>query len=106
MDRLAHQRCTHHALREAVARCPECQRFYCRECVTEHDERVVCAACLKRLVARTATPRRRLGFIWQWAQVLAGLLLCWLVFYYCGRALLAVPADFHEGTFWQREFLQ
>ena len=49
MQNLAHQRCFNHAVREAVARCPECGQCFCRECITEHDDRVVCAACLKKL---------------------------------------------------------
>ena len=48
---LTHQRCFHHSHREAVARCPECRQFYCRECVTEHDYRVICATCLKKIAA-------------------------------------------------------
>ena len=47
MTALAHQRCFNHALREAAARCPGCGNFFCRECVTEHDDRVLCAACLE-----------------------------------------------------------
>ena len=45
---LAHQRCFNHATREAVARCPECHHFFCRECITEHDDRVLCTGCLKK----------------------------------------------------------
>ena len=43
---LSQQRCFNHTSREAVARCPECGRFFCRECITEHDDRVLCAVCL------------------------------------------------------------
>jgi hypothetical protein len=46
MTAVAHQRCLHHHEREAVARCPECGHYFCRECITEHDERVICASCL------------------------------------------------------------
>jgi len=103
MTALAHQRCAHHPVREAVARCPECQRFYCRECVTEHDDRLLCAECLRRLSARAAGGRRRLTGLVRAAQLLAGILVCWLFFYYSGRILLAIPAAFHEGVFWQGE---
>ena len=34
-----------------VARCPSCGNFFCRECITEHDELILCAACLKRITA-------------------------------------------------------
>ena len=36
MSNLIHQRCSNHPGREAAVRCPECGRFFCRECVTEH----------------------------------------------------------------------
>ena len=101
MPGLIHERCFHHALREAVARCPECERFFCRECVTEHDDRVICASCLKKIVARGGDARARWSWVRRAAQCAAGLAVCWVVFYYAGRALLALPSSFHEGTLWQ-----
>src|SRR5438132_254763 len=59
MEILARQRCLNHLNREAVARCPECKRFFCRECVTEHEDRLICAACLKKLAKATARRRVR-----------------------------------------------
>ncbi len=59
MTELWTQRCQFHALREAVARCPECQRYFCRECVTEHDERLLCASCLRKLLERSSPDKRR-----------------------------------------------
>jgi hypothetical protein len=57
MQNLLLQRCFNHGMREAAARCPECGRFYCRECITEHDDRVLCSACLKKL-ARAPLAKR------------------------------------------------
>src|ERR1700680_2401495 len=48
---LVHQRCLQHPDREAAFRCPACKRNYCRECGVEHDGRMLCGACLKKLVA-------------------------------------------------------
>lgn len=101
MPSLSEQRCCNHATREAVARCPECRRFYCRECITEHADRVLCAACLKRLTQPEAQRKRRLGGVIQLAQALLGLLIAWLFFYMMGRGLLLIPATFHEGTVWE-----
>jgi hypothetical protein len=36
---------------------------------------------------------------------LAGLLIAWIVFYGAGRALLAIPTAFHDGTIWAYENL-
>jgi hypothetical protein len=100
MASLIHQRCFNHAVREAVARCPECGRFFCRECIAEHDGRVVCSTCLQKLAHAPA--RRRPAWLqaWRVAQFGAGLLLAWFVFFLLGTALLRIPAAFHDGTLW------
>lgn len=102
MESLAAQRCLNHALREAVARCPECRQFYCRECITEHDDRVICATCLKKLTRPGFRERIRLAWLAGWTQALLGVLAGWLFFYLVGRVLLAIPSDFHEGTVWKQ----
>jgi len=103
---LAHQRCFNHADREAVARCPECRRYFCRECVTEHEDRVVCATCLAHLAGLDGQRARRLGALGRAARFAAALLLVWLVFYGLGQGLLALPNSFHEGTLWQGDPLE
>ncbi len=84
-----HQRCWNHDSREAVCRCPECGRSYCRECVTEHESRLLCAACLLRL-SRTASPAVPRRELWPAALLAGGLLLAWLLFFGAGEALLAI----------------
>jgi len=101
MQNLLHQRCFNHAQREAVARCPECTRFYCRECVTEHDDRVVCSACLKKLVRPPLTRRPAFVRIFRAAQCVAGIAIAWFFFFFIGESLLRIPASFHEGTLWR-----
>ncbi len=103
MTSLAHRRCLHHADREAVARCPECQRFFCRECISEHDERILCASCLALLLAPPAQRTQRLGSLSLLVQSALALAIIWFFFFLIGRTLLAVPASFHEGKIWQTE---
>ena len=101
MQPLTHTRCFNHHEREAVARCPECERCYCRECVTEHDDRVICARCLRGLADAAGamrSPARGLGLA---LQLAAAFLFLWFVFYVAGRALLLMPTSFHEGTLWR-----
>jgi hypothetical protein len=94
------QRCFNHQDREAVARCPICKRFFCRECVTEHDDVVACASCLRSIAA--AKPARRVtAGILHAAAFALGFLMLWLSLYACGRALLRIPSSFHEGDLWQ-----
>jgi hypothetical protein len=95
------ERCFHHEFREAASRCPICLRYFCRECVTEHDDRVLCAECLKKVVAHEIvriSPFRRMlrGLL-----PIAGLLMAWLFFYALGRTLLLIPAAVHDGTLWE-----
>lgn len=101
MTLLVHQRCLNHAEREAVARCPSCRRYFCRECVTEHEGRVLCASCLSRQTASASKRRRRWRSMVHAAQFGAGLFILWFAFYLLGRGLLAIPTEFHDGTLWQ-----
>lgn len=97
-DAIEAQRCFHHESREAVGRCPECGRTFCRECLTEHDDRVLCSSCLKRLdQSAAAAPRRRRSLV-PALQVVAGFILLWLSFYALGNFLLTIPAAVHDGT--------
>jgi hypothetical protein len=98
-------RCLHHPVREAVARCPECTQFFCRECITEHDDRVICSSCLKKLTVKAEVPRRNLAPLGRFVAAGAGLLLAWLFFFLIGRILVNIPSEFHEGAVWQRDFL-
>ena len=116
---LTRQRCWNHPAREAAARCPSCARFYCRECVTEHAGRMVCAACLRAEFATGGRPpaddaskggaRRVLRAMargaWQAAQVAAGIVVAWGFFHLAARKLASLPDSFHEGTVWKETFL-
>jgi len=102
---LTHQRCYNHASREAAARCPECQRFFCRECVSEHEDRVLCANCLTKLKKPSMAKRFHLGGVIKVLQIAVSMLLLWAIFYGLGRLLLSVPSAFHEGTLWRKVFL-
>jgi len=98
MTSLAQQRCLRHPDRAAVARCPACRRFFCRECITDHDGRALCADCLSP--GRPGRPRRRpgTGLAWQGLASGLGLVVSWAVFYLLGRLLLLLPSLFHAGS--------
>ena len=102
---LSQQRCFNHFQREAAARCRECSQFFCRECIAEHDDRMVCAACLVKLAHRPKRARRRLGGILRLAQCALGVVLLWLFFYLAGDTLVKIPTSFHEGTLWRSNWL-
>ena len=106
MSSLIHQRCFNHSTREAAARCPECRQFYCRECITEHDDRVLCAACVKKLAHSPFMQRRAFAGILRAAQLCFGFFVSWFFFYLLGQALLSIDTSFHEGTIWQGHWLE
>jgi hypothetical protein len=95
------QRCVHHPDREAAARCPECRRFFCRECVSEHDGRVLCASCLAAGLRVQATGSSRFGLIGRAVFGLLGLFLAWWFFDLVGQGLMRLPASVHEGSVWE-----
>jgi hypothetical protein len=106
VNTLASQRCFQHSLREAVARCPECRHFYCRECITEHDDRVICAACLRKVAVKAEKKRVSLAWALPFVQFSLGLCLVWLFFYFAGATLLSIPSSFHEGNVWLDKWWQ
>ncbi len=99
---LLDQKCFNHAQREAVARCPGCGHFFCRECIAEHQDRVLCAACLRQQPRLSASRRSGLALAWRLSLFLGGVVITWIFFYLVGRVLVSLPDSFHEGTLWRR----
>jgi late competence protein required for DNA uptake (superfamily II DNA/RNA helicase) len=97
---LRQRRCDNHPNREASARCPECGRFFCRECITEHDDRVVCASCLAKLTTKKTMD----GKSWTWAPKLGLALLAVAIVYFflllIGNLLVSIPSQFHAHGGW------
>jgi hypothetical protein len=102
MTGISAKKCFNHVAREAAARCPDCGRFFCRECVTEHDGRVVCAACLKKLLSAGKKIRPSFAGVILFANGLVAFILLWILIYYVGQLLLMLPSSFHEGNLWQK----
>lgn len=107
---LAQTVCTVHPERPAAARCPGCRRFFCAGCVTEHEGRLTCAACIAKAVrpepeARPETAAPSAVVKWTWLvpvmQMLAGLVIAWSLSWFIGRVIASIPSDFHDGTRWE-----
>jgi hypothetical protein len=98
--KLAARRCLLHVDREAAVRCPVCREYFCRECVTEHDNRFVCASCLRELVKKETAPKASLS---NWLtlpfRLCCGFSLAWFGFYILGRLLLLIPPSVQNGSF-------
>ncbi len=103
---LLHQKCFNHAQREAAACCLGCGRFFCRECVTEHQGRMICAPCLSaqtRPASRHAGAFRTLVGL---AQFAGGVAAAAVFFYLAGSVLVSLPDSFHEGSLWKKSWFE
>ncbi len=103
------QHCLRHPDRPAVARCPSCGQSYCRECIVEHEFRLLCADCLRKESEAALVRRRAAGNGWlarlplaATLQATLGLAGLWLFFYLVAAVLQRLPSDLHEGLIWTR----
>jgi hypothetical protein len=60
--------------------------------VTEHESRLLCAACLQSIAHTAPARRRRSRALLAPMAALGGLLLSWLMFYTGGQILLEIAA--------------
>ena len=97
-----HQRCWNHDVREAVCRCPQCGHGFCRECVTEHEARLLCAACLERLTRVPQAKPSSLRKLAPVAMALAGILLSWMLFYGAGEAMILITGRIEQSSWRNR----
>lgn len=95
---LENTKCSLHPHREAAAQCPQCRRFYCRECVVEHDGRMLCNSCIDEDSHDTATKKRSI------LKPLIGICgscisiaLIWTALYWFGVLLKSIPEEFHDN---------
>jgi hypothetical protein len=98
------QDCLHHPHRGAVARCPACAQSFCRECVVEHEGKLLCTDCLE--AKKVKNDERPVAWwqlpIWPWVQILLGLVMLSALFYASGRIVRAIPPDYHNGIKWEK----
>jgi hypothetical protein len=96
------RRCVRHPTREAAARCPGCGQFFCRECVVEHDGRLLCRDCLQRDAAARQRSRRGWGAAAKIGNGVLAFVVLWLIFGTLGGILLRIPPELHDGSMWKR----
>jgi hypothetical protein len=101
MPVLRDSQCLRHPDRSAVARCRSCAQAFCRECVVEHEYRLMCADCLRREAGR---PGDRAGRV-PWAalaQWVSAVCVVWVMWYGVASAWRRVPSAVHDGLIWQK----
>jgi hypothetical protein len=102
---LQQQQCELHPERGAVARCPDCGRFYCHECITEHLGVVLCKRCLNKKMQQEQDASgliQRHGILIKACAVpfaiAAGYILLFFVFASLGLMLIRFPDDFYQDV--------
>lgn len=107
---LTRSRCTIHPEREAAARCVGCETFFCRECITEHEGRMLCVECHRKLAQTDPKPSPKksrdlpaLAPLWFLGRALLGWLFMWALLAFIGLIILKMPAEFHDGSIWSPE---
>lgn len=85
---IAQLRCQQHPVREAIARCPNCRQSFCRECITEHDGRMLCLPCLAKQSVFPAAPSKRWPKLGWALGAFGGLLFTWAFFFGLGELFL------------------
>lgn len=68
--------------------------------MVEHEDRLLCAACLARATRGTGRKRSPGAVVGYSLLGLLGFFVAWMFFYGIGQALLRLPDSFHEGTVW------
>jgi hypothetical protein len=94
------QRCWNHETREAVCRCPQCGRSFCRECVTEHESRLLCAECLRKTAQASAASRGTVPRLARVGMTVAGVILAWAIFFGAAETVVTIT-DRSEHLPWQ-----
>lgn len=95
---VARMRCYNHPLREAAALCTVTGKPFCRECIVEHEGRMVSAAVVAELLAKK---EKKAGGWWagavSWLVAGCSLFLIVWAFMLLGKILTSLPHAFHEG---------
>ena len=97
---LRQRRCDNHPKREASARCPECGRFFCRECITEHDDRVLCASCLAALSVKKSKHAQSWAWILRLGLAFLAAAVVFFALFLIGSFLVSIPSHFHAHGGW------
>ncbi len=94
---LKHKRCFNHADREASARCPSCKNDFCRECITEHDGRMLCVNCLKKTFLKKKSQNKLIVPIIYTLMLTAALMVIFLCFIWLGRTIAFSKVSNHAS---------
>ena len=59
MSKLSQVRCINHIDREAVSICKHCHNYFCRECITDYDDKMLCKSCIDKLISQNRLNKKK-----------------------------------------------
>jgi len=90
MPELSNIRCQNHIEREAAAICMKCQNYFCKECITEYDDKMLCKNCIDDLLKKNKTTHRKKINLKQFFAIITTTLFLWIIFYSSGKFLISI----------------
>ncbi len=96
MTTLSARRCFVHTEREAVCLCTSCGRPHCRECVSEYEGRMMCAACAHVSEGPQKTQRNIPAAVTAPLSIAIALVVAWAVFYSASKLLPSGMGGFSD----------
>lgn len=96
---LRKRKCANHESREAVARCPECRKDFCRECITEHKNKMLCTNCLREITQKKDARKRKMEIVFAMFLFFIGMLISYYFFFGLASIFSEIPDQFHNGEF-------
>jgi hypothetical protein len=92
-------RCANHSNREAAARCQECKRHFCRECITSYKDKMLCKSCLdgkNNDAVKKKESKHIIATILLLLIFSGSFFLNWLFFLWFGKILASIPDKFQN----------
>ncbi|MCD4819929.1 MAG: rhomboid family protein [Candidatus Cloacimonetes bacterium] len=90
MSKLSQVRCHNHIDREAVSLCKHCHNYFCRECISDYDDKMLCKSCIDKLISNNNLKRKKKLNFKQYLAVIFSSLLLWFIFYSSGNILISI----------------
>ena len=87
-------KCITHIDREAVARCCQCNQYYCRECIVEHEGDMICTQCLSQNNQSLIEKKESSGWISHLFIFAMSTVLLLFLFYSLGWFISIIPDSF------------
>jgi len=91
-----------HTERDAAAKCRSCGGYFCRECITEYDAELYCAACLQRTTQlKTKSVAKTRGRWFSPLITCLAILFVWAIFFLLGTWVAQLPPPTQRHSPWQ-----